>query len=154
MADLAMPADRRSTPAQQLNDRFATIYATHRERITALVLREVRGNDHHLAEDLAATTFFHAWLDLHKCKATTDAQTFAWLATMARRTVMQHYRVARNTREIPADTGHWAYANRAFVPAAGGALAPLRGGYEGDSDPNMDEALRRLRQSRQLAGAR
>lgn len=148
------PSSGAITPAQQLNAQFTAIYATHQRRITALVLSQVRGDDHHLAEDLTATTFFRAWLDLHKLRATTDTGIYAWLAQIARRTVGQHYRVARNTRETAVDMGHYAYTDREFTAGPAGTLQPVRAGHQGDSDPDMDEALRRVRTGRQLVGAR
>lgn len=116
------------TPTQQLNARFTSIYAIHQRRIAALVLHEVRGNDHHLAEDLTSVTFFRAWLDLHKCRATTDTGVYAWLAQIARRTVGQHYRLARNTRETAVDLTHYAYADREFTAGAAGTLQAVRTG--------------------------
>lgn len=133
-----------TTPAQQLNERFADIYTEFQPRILRLVLREVRGRNFHLAEDLTADAFVNAWRALPNCRATCDAQLYAWLATIARRTVMAHYRVKRNTCEVPTDTGTWQYADREMVPA-GAWVAPAR---NGDSDPDMDEALRRARQPR------
>lgn len=154
MADLAMPAARRGTPAQQLNERFTAIYTQFQPRITRLVQHEVRGGNLALAEDLTADAFFRAWLDLHKCRATTDAQMYGWLAALARRTVMAHYRTKKNTAETPTDTGSWQYANREMEPGAG-YYTPAATGFRtatiaprpGDSDPDMDEALRRARQT-------
>ncbi|MFJ8603413.1 RNA polymerase sigma factor [Streptomyces shenzhenensis] len=141
------------TPAQQLNERFTTIYTQFAPRITQLIRNEVRGGNIHLAEDLTAEAFYRAWLDLHKCRATTDRQLYSWLATVARRTVMEHYRWKKNTAEVPADTGHWQYANRAMYPA-GGYYTPAATGFrtaalaaradDGDSG-QADEALRRVR---------
>ena len=128
MTDLAMPAVRRGTPAQQLNERFAAIYTQFQPRITQLVLREVRGGNTHLAEDLTADAFFRAWLDLHKCNATSDGQLYNWLATLARRTVVQHYRAKKNTAETPADTGSWQYDNREMHPT-GGYYTPAATGF-------------------------
>jgi len=152
MTDLAMPAARRGTPAQQLNERFAAIYAQFQPRITQLVLREVRGGNTHLADDLTADAFFRAWLDFHKCTATSDGQLYNWLATLARRTVGHHYRTKKNTAEIPADTGSWQYDNRKmnrtggyYTPAATGFRTAAIASAPGDSDPDMDEALRRVR---------
>jgi DNA-directed RNA polymerase specialized sigma24 family protein len=120
MADLAMPAASSAiTPAQQLNERFTAIYAHFQPHITRLVLREVRDGNTHLAEDLTADAFYRAWLDLHKCHATTDGQMYNWLAALARRTVGQHYRTKKNTAEVPADTGHWSFSNREMEPGAG-----------------------------------
>lgn len=154
MADLAMPADRRGTPAQQLNERFAAIYTQFQPRITRLVTHEIRGGNHHLAEDLTADAFYRAWLDLHKCRATTDGQMYNWLATLARRVVTEHYRWKKNTAETPADLGHWTFANRQMNATGAGYYTPAATGFRtatltprpGDSDPDMDEALRRVRQ--------
>ena len=129
MTDLAMPAHRRGTPAEQLNERFTAIYTQHQPRIARLIRREVRLGATDLADDLTADTFIRAWLDLHKCRATTDAQMYGWLATIARRTVGQHYRVKKNTSEVPVDTGHWSFANSNLSPAASGALEPVRTGF-------------------------
>lgn len=153
MTDLAMPAARRGTPTQQLNERFAAIYTQFQPRIERLITHEVRGGNHHLAEDLTADAFYRAWLDLHKCRATTDGQMYNWLATLARRIVTEHYRWKKNTAETPADTGHWTFANREMEPGAG-YYTPAPTGFRtatlanrpGDSDPDMDEALRRARQ--------
>lgn len=117
--DLAMPAARRGTPAEQLNERFTAIYTQFQPRITRLVLNEVRGGNLALAEDLTADAFYRAWLDLHKCKAQSDGQMYNWLATLARRTIGQYYRTKKNTAEVPVDTGTWQYTNRQMDPAAG-----------------------------------
>lgn len=120
MANSAMPAASSAiTPAQQLNERFTAIYTQFQPHITRLVLHEVRGGNLHLAEDLTADAFYRAWLDLHKCRATTDGQIYNWLATLARRTVTEHYRWKKNTAETPVDTGHWSFANREMEPGAG-----------------------------------
>lgn len=129
MANSAMPAATTAmTPAQQLNERFATIYTQFQPRITRLVRNEVRGGNHHLAEDLTADAFYRAWLDLHKCTATTDAQLYNWLATLARRTVTAHYRTKKNTAEQPTDLGDWQYANQA-MDQAGGCYTPAATGF-------------------------
>ncbi|MFJ9628068.1 RNA polymerase sigma factor [Streptomyces sp. NPDC101175] len=130
MADLAMPAHRRGTPAEQLNERFTAIYTQHQARIARLVRSQVRLGATDLADDLTADTFTAAWVALHQCKATTDAQMYGWLAAIARRRVADHYRLARNTRETPVDTGHWSIANSNLTPAASGTLAPIRTGRQ------------------------
>lgn len=152
MANFAMPAAPSAlTPAQQLNERFTTIYTRFQPAITRLVQHEVRGGNQHLAEDLTADAFYRAWLDLHKCRATTDGQMYSWLATLARHTVTAHYRTKRNVAEVPVDTGTWQYADRE-MNQAGGYYSPAPNGFRtapvarpGDSDPDMDEALRRMR---------
>lgn len=154
MANSAMPAATAAmTPAQQLNERFATLYTAYLPRITALVSSRIySADDKHLTDDLTAEAFTQVWLHLHKCEATTDAQTFSWVATIARRTVAGHFRLKKNTMERAADLGDWQYANRPMDQAAG-YYTPAEGGFRtaaignGDSDPDMDEALRRARQA-------
>ncbi|MFJ2007385.1 RNA polymerase sigma factor [Streptomyces chartreusis] len=154
MANSAMPAAPSAiTPAQQLNERFTALYTQFQPRITQLIRSEVRGGSPHLAEDLTADAFYRAWLDLHKCRATTDGQLYGWLASLARRTVIAHYRAKKNTTEIPADLGHWRFSNREmdrdagyYTPAATGFRTATLSDRPGDSDPDMDEALRRVRQ--------
>jgi DNA-directed RNA polymerase specialized sigma24 family protein len=129
MTDLAMSAAVSSTPAQQLNERFTAIYTQHQPRITQLVRNQVRSGATDLADDLTADTFVAAWLSLHQCKATTDAQMYGWLAAIARRRIADHYRLARNTRETPMDTGHWSFTNTNLSPAPSGAYEPIRTGF-------------------------
>lgn len=163
--DLPMSAALRSTPAEQLNERFTAIYTQFQPRITRLVQHEVRGGNLHLAEDLTADAFYRAWLDLHKCTATSDGQMYAWLATLARRTVLAHYRTKKSTAETPVDTGTWSFANREmesgagyYTPAATGFRTASLATRPGDSDPDPDEALRRVQgkpaPARQSGGAR
>lgn len=107
------------TPFPQAADRLATLYATHHSHITHLLVGEVRHADRHLAEDLTQEAFINAWLDLDQLRATSEAQTFAWLRTIARRTAVHHYRLKRNGSECPTDTGDWQVANRDLVPSGG-----------------------------------
>ncbi|MEH0423147.1 RNA polymerase sigma factor [Streptomyces sp. B21-083] len=154
MDRLTPAASSAISPTQQLNAQFTEVYRTFQPAITRLVTREVRGGNHALAEDLTADAFYRAWLDLHKCRATTDRQMYAWLATIARNTVGAHYRTRKNVAETPVDTGTWQYANRDmesgagyYTPAATGFRTVSINPRPGDSDPDMDEALRRARQS-------
>ena len=117
--NFSAPSRAQITPAQQLNADFTRIYTQFQPRITRLVQHEVRGGNRHLAEDLTADAFYRAWLDLHKCTATSDGQVYAWLATLARRTVLAHYRTKKNTAETPVDTGTWSFANREMESGAG-----------------------------------
>lgn len=107
------------TPPPQTADRLASLYAAHHSHITRLLVGEVRHADQHLAEDLAQEAFISAWLDLDQLRATSEAQTVAWLRTIARRTAVHHYRLKRNVSECPADTGDWQVANRDLVPSGG-----------------------------------
>lgn len=128
--DLSMPAGTpATTPTQQLSERFATIYATHQATITAYLVAQVRSGDRHLAEDLASETFTRAWVSLHQVRGQDDTQLLRWLRTIARHAAIDHYRRARNTREVPTDTGHWSYTNREMEPAAGGYYTPAATGF-------------------------
>lgn len=130
MANCAMPADTSAiTPAQQLNARFTEVYATYLPRITALVdSRIVDPADKHLTDDLTAEAFTRIWLSLHNCEATTEAKLFSWLATIARRTVADHFRVKKNTMDRPTDLGDFQFANR-DMEATGGYYTPAATGF-------------------------
>jgi DNA-directed RNA polymerase specialized sigma24 family protein len=150
MADIAMPA---GTPAQQLNDRFTIIYTTYRERITRYLATRIHKDDLRLVDDLASETFIQAWRSLPQLRSQDNDKLFRWLRTIACRVVADHYRLFRNIREVPADTGHWTFTDCALAPGAGGTLKPLDA-HPGDSDPDPDEALRRVRAPRTLVGAK
>lgn len=122
MADLAMPAGTPATPLAGLDadqpipfaltdtalavldrdDRFGRIFRTYQRRIQAYILPQLRHHDHELAADLTQETLLLALRDLHTARADDD-HLFPWLATIAKRTVAGHYRLARNTREEAAD---------------------------------------------------
>ncbi|MBK6040797.1 sigma factor [Streptomyces sp. MBT55] len=115
-------------PPPEAGEQVAAMCAKYRARIVRLLVGEVRGADLHLAEDLAQEVFLSAWMDLGQMRATTEAQVFAWLSTIARRRTFAHYRAKRNTCEYPADTGDWQMANRDLVPS-GGYYTPSRSGF-------------------------
>lgn len=150
MADLAMPAAHGSTPEAQ----FTALFTAYQSRVQGFILGKLPWGDRHLAEDLTTETFLSLWRSvIEPGKLIQHRDPFAVMATIAKRRIADHYRVMRNTREVPTDTGHWSYSNRSMAPSGAGTLAPVRANT-GDSDPNMDEALKRARQGRQLAGAR
>jgi DNA-directed RNA polymerase specialized sigma24 family protein len=150
MANVAMPA---GTPATSTDDAFAALYSDYRTRVEAYIVTRLPRPDRQLAEDLATETFLSLWKHLQAGQVIE--RPFGLLATMAARRVYDHYRKASNVRETAMDTTHWSFANRNLAPAASGAYEPIRNGHAGDSDPNMDEALRRARESkpRAMAGA-
>lgn len=153
MADTAMPAGTPAIAPTSADDLFIAAYREYAPMVRRIILSRMIRRDNDLADDLTQNTF----LELFRIRNRTDmaSDLGGLLHVMARQSVSHHFRVMRNTREVPADTGHWAYANRALVPAAGGTLKPLAT-HPGDSDPDPDEALRRVRESkpRTLAGAR
>ncbi|MFI0897087.1 RNA polymerase sigma factor [Streptomyces sp. NPDC020983] len=138
------------TPAPSVDDVFTAVYAQYRNMVRWTILDKLGGRDPQLADDLTQETF----LKLYRLRDRIEfgPRISGLLRLMARQSVGRYYSVLRNTREVPADTGHWAYANRALAPAAGGTLKYVTA-HDGDSDPDMDEALRRLRRDRGLAVA-
>lgn len=152
MADIAMPT---GTPATCPEARFNALFTEYQPRVQGFITQQLPRPDRQLAEDLTAETFLSLWRSIiEPGRLIEDQDPFAILATIAKRRIADHFRVMRNTREVPADTGHWSFANRALVPATGGTLKPLGTDYPGDSDPDPDEALRRARAPRTLVGAR
>ncbi|MFC9990929.1 sigma factor [Streptomyces globisporus] len=111
----ARAADRQLS----LKESFAALYAAHQGFVTGVVLAEVRDRNFALAEDLTAEAFIRAWKAWPKCRATTDAQVRAWLRTIARHTVIDHYRVKRNTVETATDPTAWQYANQPVEQSGG-----------------------------------
>ncbi|GAB3169889.1 sigma factor [Streptomyces incanus] len=107
--------DEQVAASRSAGDReaFAALYRRHAPSITGLVLTLVRDRNVALAEDLTAEAFIRAWRAWPKCRATTDVQRRAWLRTIVRHTVIDHYRVKANTAETAMDPTAWQYANRA-----------------------------------------
>jgi DNA-directed RNA polymerase specialized sigma24 family protein len=117
MTDLAMPADRRGTPAEQLNERFTAAYHQYLPMVRATIHRRLNPSDAHLVDDLAQNTFIAFYRYLARLDATRDFGGL--LRVMARQSISHHFRVMRHTHERPADIGSWQYANRDMDPAAG-----------------------------------
>jgi DNA-directed RNA polymerase specialized sigma24 family protein len=153
MADIAMPAGTPATRPTSTDDLFTAAYRKYAPMVRNVILSRMIRRDDHLADDLTQNVFLALFRIRNRYDMARDLGGL--LHVMARQSVSHHFRVFRNTREVPADTGHWAYANRALAPAAGGTLKPLDA-CPGDSDPDPDEALRRVRESkpRALVGAR
>ncbi|MGW3927818.1 sigma factor [Streptomyces microflavus] len=110
---------RSAERAEQRKQAFGDLYAAQQGFVTGVVLAEVRDRNFALAEDLTAEAFIRAWKAWPKCRATTDAQVRAWLRTIARHTVIDHYRVKRNTVETAADPMAWQYANQPVEQSGG-----------------------------------
>lgn len=103
----------------ELRESFTALYAAQQGFVTGVILAEVRDRNFALAEDLTADAFIRAWKAWPACRATTDAARKAWLRTIARHTVIDHYRVKRNTVETAADPTAWQYANQPVEQAGG-----------------------------------
>ena len=150
--NFSAPSRAQITPAEQLNERFTTTYTRYLPMVRATIAVRLDASDKHLVDDLAQNTFlaFYRYLD-----RLDDGRDFGGLLrVMARQSIGKHFGVMRNTREKPADTGHWTFANREMEPGAG-YYTPAATGFRtaalpdrpGDSDPDMDEALRRARKT-------
>lgn len=185
--NFSAPACALITPAEQLNELFATTYRQYRPMVRNTILGRLGlygTADTHLAEDLTQNTFLAFYQRLHNTTAVHNAGGL--LRVMARQSVGHHYRAMRNRYEQPADTGHWTFANRELgataagyytpaatgfrtatwsdddnkpvIPRIPGPRTPQAAAYPGDSDPNPDEALRRVQgrpaPTRQSGGAR
>lgn len=153
MTDLSTSAVRRGTPEQQLNDQFAAAYREYRPMVRNTILGRLAQYgpaDTHLAEDLTQNTFLAFYQRLHNTTAVHNAGGL--LRVMARQSIGHHYRAMRNRYEQPADTGHWTFTNRELGATAAGYYTPATTGFRtaaitprpGDSDPDPDEALRRV----------
>ena len=144
MANSAMPAASSAiTPAQQLNERFTATYTRYLPMVHATISSRLNSSDKHLVDDLTQNTF----LAFYRClDRIDDGRDFGGLLrVMARQSISHHFRAMRNTRERPTDMGHWTFANR--ETAATGFRTASIASRPGDSDPDMDEALRRVRQT-------
>ena len=75
-------------------DAFSRLYDDCVERIYRYIYFRV--TDEEVAEDLTSQVFLKAWENLDRCKS-TGAPFIAWLYTIARNTVIDHYRTRKNT---------------------------------------------------------
>lgn len=150
MANSAMPA---APPAitPTTDELFTAAYIQYAPMVRRIILSKLARADYDLADDLTQNTFL--MLFRYRNRLDLNRDPGGLLNVMAKQSVSHHFRAMRHTHEVPSDTGHWRFANRAFVSSAGGTLKPLDTA-PGDSDPDMDEALRRTRAPRALVGAR
>lgn len=76
------------------SEAFAQLYDECVERIYRYIYFRV--TDEQTAEDLTSQVFYKAWENLDRCKS-TGAPFIAWLYTIARNAVIDHYRTRKNT---------------------------------------------------------
>jgi RNA polymerase sigma-70 factor, ECF subfamily len=82
---------------------FGELYAAYQGQVYAVVYH--RTGDRHLTEDLTSETF--AWALAHIETFTWQGRDIgAWLATIARNVVTDHYKSARTNRETPVGDIH------------------------------------------------
>lgn len=76
------------------SEAFAQLYDECSERIYRYIYFRV--TDEQTAEDLTSHVFYKAWENLGRCKS-TGAPFIAWLYTIARNAVIDHYRTRKHT---------------------------------------------------------
>ncbi len=76
------------------SEAFAQLYDECVERIYRYIYFRV--TDEQTAEDLTSQVFYKAWENLDRCKS-TGAPFIAWLYTIARNAVIDHYRTRKHT---------------------------------------------------------
>lgn len=149
--NFSAPSCAQITPAEQLNERFTAAYTQYLTMVRATISGRLDASDKHLVDDLAQNTFLAFYRYLHRLD---DSRDFGGLLrVMARQSISHHFRLMRNTREQPVDVGSWQYADREMGDTGAGYYTPAATGFRtaaptprpGDSDPDMDEALRRAR---------
>jgi DNA-directed RNA polymerase specialized sigma24 family protein len=125
--DLSMPAGTPATCPTTTDDLFTAAYTQYRPMVRRVILGKLGRRDHDLADDLTQNVF----LELFRIRNRTDMarDLGGLLHVMARQSVGHWYRVMRNTREVPADTGHWSFANRNLTPAASGTYDVVNTGF-------------------------
>jgi RNA polymerase sigma-70 factor (ECF subfamily) len=88
---------------------FGALYRIHEADIYAFVRR--RTSDATLAQDLTQDTFVRALRNLHSV-SDRGSSVGAWLTTIARNLIIDHYRSSRSRRELlvdqVSDSGRWA----------------------------------------------
>lgn len=126
MADLAMPAYSRGTPAH-LDDVFTAAYSQYLPMVRATIHRRLNASDTHLVDDLAQNTFlaFYSYLG----RLDTSRDVGGLLRVMARQSISHHFRAMRNTHERPTDVGSWQYSNREMGGTGAGYYIPAATGF-------------------------
>jgi DNA-directed RNA polymerase specialized sigma24 family protein len=95
-------------------DQFELLYTHYHRRVRAYLVaylsRTWRRIDQDLVDDLAQETWLSAWQYLPAYDAARPAMP--WLTSIARRRAVDHFRLARSTRETAADFGDTVTARR------------------------------------------
>ncbi len=150
--NFSAPTSGAITPAEQLNERFTAAYAQYLPMVRATIHNRLHASDTHLVDDLAQNTFLAFYRYLSRLDTSRDFGGL--LRVMARQSISHHFRVMRHTHERPVDVGSWQYADREMSGTGAGYYTPATTGFRtaaitsrpGDSDPDMNEALRCVRQ--------
>lgn len=115
------------TATQTSDELFTAAYAQYRGMVRQTIVNKLGGRDLDLADDLTQDTFLR--LFQYRERVDFGPRVGGLLKVMARQSIGHHYRVMRNTREVPTDTGHWSCSNRAMEPGAGGYYTPAATGF-------------------------
>jgi DNA-directed RNA polymerase specialized sigma24 family protein len=107
------------------SSRLTRLFELHHDHLVRALRARLGRYDWHLAEDIAGETWARAVRSISKCRAADD-QAFGWLMSLANAATVDHYRLARNTRELATDfTGPRAYCLPREWAAEDHALARL-----------------------------
>jgi DNA-directed RNA polymerase specialized sigma24 family protein len=108
---------------------FTALHQTYRARVENYIVTRLPRPDRQLAEDLATECFLSLWRTYLEPGRTINDRPFGLLATIAARRVYDHYRLARNTREVAADTGDWEFSNREMTTGPAGTYTAAPSGF-------------------------
>jgi DNA-directed RNA polymerase specialized sigma24 family protein len=92
----------RAAAERQLAALLAGLYIEHSALVGRVAARNLRPADRHLVEDISQDVWLAAWRYL--LRGNTIDRPAGLLATMARRRVVDHCRLARVRREVVTDT--------------------------------------------------
>ncbi|QIJ62228.1 sigma factor [Streptomyces sp. JB150] len=120
---------RNTVPPAVDSDGFTTLYATYRTRVEGYIAARLPRRDSHLAEDLTAEVFASLWRSRYAQGRPVEGAPWGLLSTIAARRVADHFRLARNTREMTSDMTSWQHANRAMASTDTGAWSPVNTGF-------------------------
>ena len=126
MANSAMPA---GPPAinPSTDELFTAVYREYAPMVRWTIVNKLDGRNLDLADDLTQETFLR--LFRYRDRIDFGPRVAGLLKVMAKQSIGHHYRLMRNTREVPTDTGHWSTANREMEPARGGYYTPAATGF-------------------------
>lgn len=121
---------RTKVPSAVDTDGFTQLYAAYRLKVEGYIATRLPRRDTQLAEDLAAEVFTSLWRSHYAPGRDTDVRhPWGRLATIARRRIADHFRLARNHRETAADMTTWQYENRPLTSSDSGAWSPVNSGF-------------------------
>ncbi|MFG3242156.1 RNA polymerase sigma factor [Streptomyces sp. NPDC048157] len=109
-----------SSPPVTDAEHFAVIHKEFRRPIEGYIANRLPRRDHHLAEDIASEVFVSLWKSYYAQGNTVNEKPWGLLATIAKRRMCDHFRLARNTREWTAGADSWKFDNQPLKPDKSG----------------------------------